>query len=42
MDAMKNEPFSNPLRELVWRRKLTDAEKAGLRTDPETQADLEL
>jgi len=39
---MKNEPLPNPLRELVWRRKLTAAERAGLRADPETQADLEL
>jgi len=39
---MKNEPLQNPLRELAWRRKLTDAEKAGLRADPGTQADLEL
>ena len=39
---MKNEPLQNPLRELAWRRKLTDAEKAGLRAQPEAQADLEL
>ena len=39
---MKNEPLPDPLRELIWRRKLTDAEKAGLRADPGTQADLEL
>ena len=39
---MKGEPIQNPLRELVWRRKLTEAEHAGLRAQPETQADLEL
>ena len=39
---MKDEPLHNPLRELAWRRKLTDAEKAGLRANPEMQADLEL
>ena len=39
---MKNEPRQNSLRELAWRRKLTDAEKAGLRANPETEADLEL
>ncbi|MGA9452980.1 MAG: hypothetical protein WBW41_16750 [Verrucomicrobiia bacterium] len=39
---MKNEPLQNPLRELAWRRKLTDAEKAGLRAQPGAQADLEL
>jgi len=39
---MQDEPLQNQLRELVWRRKLTDAEKAGLRTQPEAQADLEL
>jgi len=39
---MKDEPLQNPLRELAWRRKLTDAEKAGLRAQPEAQADLEL
>lgn len=41
-DKMKNEPIQNLLRELVWRRKLTEAEQAGLREQPETQADLEL
>jgi hypothetical protein len=41
-DTMKNEPLQNQLRELVWRRKLTDAEKAGFHAQPETQADLEL
>ncbi len=39
---MKNEPIQNLLRELVWRRKLTDAERAEFRSQPETQADLEL
>jgi len=39
---MKDEPLQNPLRELAWRRKLTDAEKAGLRAQPEARADLEL
>jgi hypothetical protein len=41
-DTMKNEPLQNPLRELAWRRKLTAAEKTGLRAQPEAQADLEL
>ena len=39
---MKSEPFQNPLRELVWRRKLTDTERAGLGAQPEVQADLEI
>ena len=39
---MNNQPLQNLLRELAWRRKLTDTEKAGLRADPEAQADLEL
>ncbi len=39
---MKNNLFQNPLRELVWRRKLTDAERAGLGAQPEMQADLEI
>jgi len=39
---MKNEPLQNPLHELVWRRKLTDAERAGLGAQPEVQADLEI
>ena len=39
---MKDEPFQNPLRELVWRRKLTDAERVGLAAQPEVQADLEV
>ncbi len=41
-DTMKNEPLQNPLRELAWRRKLTEAERAELRAQPEAQADLEL
>ncbi len=41
-DTMKSEPIQNLLRELVWRRKLTDAERAELRASPEAQADLEL
>jgi hypothetical protein len=41
-DTMKNEPLQNQLRELAWRRKLTDAEKTGLRAQPEAEADLEL
>jgi anti-sigma factor RsiW len=39
---MKNEPLQNPLRELLWRRKLTNAERAGLHAQPEMQADLEI
>ena len=39
---MKDEPLQNPLRELVWRRKLTDAERAGLGAQSEMQADLEI
>jgi len=39
---MKNEPLQNQLRELAWRRKLTDGEKDGLRAQPEAQAELEL
>ena len=39
---MKGEPIQNPLRELVWRRKLTETERAELRAQPETQADLDL
>jgi len=39
---MTDEPLQNQLRELAWRRKLTDAEKAALRTQPEVQANLEL
>jgi negative regulator of sigma E activity len=40
--TMKNEPLQNSLRELLWRRKLTDAERAGLNAQPEMQADLEV
>ena len=39
---MKDEPIQNLLRELVWRRKFTEAERAELRAQPETQADWEL
>jgi negative regulator of sigma E activity len=39
---MKNEPLQNSLRELLWRRKLTDAERARLNAQPEMQADLEI
>lgn len=39
---MKGEPIQDLLRELVWRRKLTEAERAELRAQPEAQADLEL
>ena len=39
---MKDEPLQNPLRELVWRRKLTGAERAELHAPPEAQADWEL
>jgi hypothetical protein len=39
---MKDEPLQDPLRELVWRRKLTEAERTGLRIPPETRADWEL
>jgi negative regulator of sigma E activity len=41
-DTMKSEPIQNLLRELVWRRKLTDTQRAELRASPEAQADLEL
>jgi hypothetical protein len=41
-DTMKNEPLQNPLRDLVWRRKLTDANRAELRAQPEARADWEL
>jgi hypothetical protein len=40
MQIMKNEPEN--LRESVWRRKLTDAERGELRAEPELAADLEL
>jgi len=39
---MKGEPIQNPLRELIWRRKLSKAERTGLRAQPADQADLEL
>jgi anti-sigma factor RsiW len=39
---MKNENFQNKWRESVWRRKLTDAERAELRADPELAAELDL
>jgi len=39
---MKGKPIQNPLRELVWRRKLTETERNELRAQPETQADLDL
>jgi hypothetical protein len=41
-DTMKSEPIQNLLRELVWRRKLTDTERAELRASPEAQMDLEV
>jgi hypothetical protein len=41
-NTMKGEPIQNPLRELVWRRKLTDAERAELPREPQIQAELEL
>ena len=39
---MKDEPLQDPVREVVWRRKLTEAERAGLRIPPEARADWEL
>ena len=39
---MKNKPLQNSLRELLWRRQLTDAERAGLQAQPEIQVDLEI
>ena len=41
-NTKKGEPMQNPLRELIWRRKLTDAERAELRARPDAQADLEV
>jgi hypothetical protein len=41
-NTMKGEPIQNPWRELIWRRKLTEAERAELRAQPDTHADLEL
>lgn len=39
---MKDEPIQNVLRELVWRRKLTSAEREDLRSSIEAQAELKL
>ncbi|HLX95510.1 MAG TPA: hypothetical protein VKU37_07190 [Verrucomicrobiae bacterium] len=39
---MKDEPVQNLQRERVWRRKLTEAEHAGLSAQPEARADWEL
>jgi MFS superfamily sulfate permease-like transporter len=39
---MKGKPIQNPWRELIWRRKLNETERAELRAQPETQADLDL
>ena len=39
---MKGEPIQNPLRELAWRRKLTEAERAELPRELQIRADLEL
>ncbi len=39
---MKGEPIQNPLRELVWRRGLTEAERIELGAQLKSQADLEL
>jgi len=39
---MNNEPFPEKLRDLAWRRRLTDAELKELRAQPEVQAELEL
>lgn len=41
-NTMKGDPIQNPLRELIWRRKLTEAERAELSPQPQTRADLEL
>src|SRR5215472_6699993 len=41
-NTMKGEPIQNPLRELVWRRKLTEAERAELSPEPQTRAEMEL
>src|SRR3974390_2482764 len=42
---MTDDPLENPMRELTWRRKLTDADQARLRSwlaqHPEAQTDLE-
>ena len=39
---MKDKPLSDELRELLWRRRLTDAERARAAGRPEVLADLEL
>ncbi|HUA68575.1 MAG TPA: hypothetical protein VMA13_08500 [Candidatus Saccharimonadales bacterium] len=39
---MKDEPLQNRLRELVWRRTLTEAERAEMSAQPEARADWEL
>ncbi|MDD5139674.1 MAG: hypothetical protein PHY43_05360 [Verrucomicrobiales bacterium] len=39
---MKDKPLQDELRELLWRRKLTEAERSELRARPEISADLEL
>jgi len=39
---MKDQPLSDDLREAVWRRRLTDAERARTAGRPEVLADLEL
>jgi hypothetical protein len=41
-NTMKGEPIQNPWRELIWRRKLTEAERAELQAQPDTHAALEL
>jgi hypothetical protein len=39
---MKNKPTSEELRELLWRRQLTEAERAKAAKQPENRAELEL
>jgi len=39
---MKNEPSQDRLRELIWRRKLTESERAEMHRQPQIQEDLEL
>jgi hypothetical protein len=41
-NTMKGEPIQNPLRELIWRRKLTGAERKELSAQPDLQTDWEL
>lgn len=41
-NTMKGEPNQNRLRELIWRRKLTEAERAEWRAESATGADEEL